>query len=123
MLPESPRPGHFRRYNFSSPRAYTLKISRYVDPGQFLQNGYNIAVTVMFPVPHYAPVVCHTAFTSALINCQGMVDRGSRRGSRLAQDETKIKACPLIIKILDFSGLLPMLRSDWYNELLLGYML
>ena len=36
MLPEPPRLGHLRRYNFSSPRTYTLKISRYVHPEQFL---------------------------------------------------------------------------------------
>ena len=36
MPPDPPRPGHFRRYNFSFPRAYTLKISRDVHPEQFL---------------------------------------------------------------------------------------
>ena len=69
MPPDPPWLGHLGPYDFSSPLAYTLKISRYVDPEQFLQNGLNIVVTVMFPVPHYTPLVCHTASTSALISC------------------------------------------------------
>ena len=56
--------------------------------------------------------LCFQSHTTLLWYVTRPSHRLSRQGARWAQDETKIKACPLIIKILDFSVLLPMLRSD-----------